>query len=262
VRYGTAANVEPQHHAAFEKRFGFPLVEGWAMTETGAGAAIGADDEPRHLGTRCFGVPSPEVEVRIVDETGKDAPAGEPGEMLVRQAGPDPRRGFFSGYLKDPEATAAGWAGGWWHTGDVVTRWKDGTLHFVDRRKNVIRRSGENISALEVEETLRAHPLVAQVAVTGVPDETRGEEVMACIVPSLSAGSEEARRIFDWAFERTAYYKCPGWIAFVDLLPTTATQKLQRGAVRELGASVLGTPECFDLRGLKKRARTAQKAPA
>ncbi len=262
VRYGTAANVEPQHHEAFEKRFGFPLIEGWAMTETGAGAAISADGDPRHLGTRCFGQPGPEVELRIVNETGEDVAAGEPGELLVRHASPDPKRGFFSGYLKDPEATASGWAGGWWHTGDVVSRWQDGTLHFVDRRKNVIRRSGENISALEVEETLRAHPLVAQVAVTGVADETRGEEVMACVVPSRAAGPKDAAGLFDWAFERTAYFKCPGYIAFVAALPTTATQKLQRGAVRELGASLLGTKDCFDLRASKKRTRAPQEESA
>ena len=262
VRYGTAASVEPQHHAAFEKRFGFPLIEGWAMTETGAGAAISADDEPRHLGTRCFGKPLPEVEFRIVDETGRDVPAADPGELLGRRAGPEPKLGFFSGYLKDPEATQAGWAGGWWHTGDVVCRWVDGTLHFVDRRKNVIRRSGENISALEVEETLRSHPLVAQVAVTGVPDEVRGEEVMACIVPTGLSGAAEAREIFNWALGRTAYFKCPGWIAFVPALPTTATQKLQRGALRELGASALGTEGCFDLRTFKRREKAPQKESA
>jgi acyl-CoA synthetase (AMP-forming)/AMP-acid ligase II len=262
VKYGTAANVEAQHHEAFEKRFGFPLIEGWAMTETGAGAAISADAEPRHLGTRCFGKPLPNVELRLVDDGGRDVAEGEPGEMLVRHAGPDPALGFFSGYLKDPEATAAGWAGGWWHTGDVVRRWPDGTLHFVDRRKNVIRRSGENISALEVEETLRAHPLVAQIAVTGVADEVRGEEVMACIVPDRPAGAAEARALFDWAMERTAYYKCPGWIAFVPDLPTTATQKLQRGAVKELAAGALGEDGCFDMRPLKRRSAETHKASA
>jgi acyl-CoA synthetase (AMP-forming)/AMP-acid ligase II len=262
VRYGTAANVEPQHHAAFEKRFGFPLVEGWAMTETGAGAAISADDEPRHLGTRCFGKPGADVELRIVDEAGSDVTEGTPGELLVRHAGANPKLGFFSGYLKDEAATEAGWAGGWWHTGDVVCRWEDGTLHFVDRRKNVIRRSGENISALEVEEMLRAHPMVAQVAVTGVADEVRGEEVMACIVPSKPAGEGDARAIFEWAMERTAYFKCPGWIAFVESLPTTATQKLQRGALRELGAGLLGAANCFDLRAAKRRTQAAQKESA
>ena len=260
VRYGTAANVEPQHHAAFEKRFGFPLIEGWAMTETGAGAAISADAEPRHPGTRCFGQPGPGVELRLVDEQGAEVREGDPGEMLVRHAGPDPAEGFFSGYLKDAAATAAGWAGGWWHTGDVVRRWPDGTLHFVDRRKNVIRRSGENISALEVEETLRGHPLVAHAAVTGVHDEVRGEEVMACIVARGPAGAAEAQAIFDWARERTAYYKCPGWIAFVADLPTTATQKLQRGAMRELGAGLVGSAGCFDLRAAKRRVAPKETA--
>lgn len=261
VRYGTAANVEPQHHAAFEQRFGFPLVEGWAMTETGAGAAISADSEPRHLGTRCFGKVPMGLELRLVDERGADVAPGEPGEMLVRRAGADPRQGFFSGYLKDDAATAAGWADGWWHSGDVATMWPDGTLHFVDRKKNVIRRSGENISALEVEETLRAHPLVAQVAVTGVPDEVRGEEVMACIVAAGSAGAAEARQIFDWANHRTAYYKCPGWIAFVSALPTTATQKLQRGALKELASRARAGGACFDLRPHKRRTRPTEKEP-
>lgn len=255
VRYGTAANVEPQHHAAFEARFGFPLIEGWAMTETGAGAAIAADTEPRHPGTRCFGRCPPEVEMRLVDETGAEVAEGEPGEMLVRHAGPDPRLGFFSGYLKDEAATAAGWAGGWWHTGDVVRRWPDGTLHFVDRRKNVIRRSGENISALEVEAALRGHPRVAQVAVTGVADEIRGEEVMACIVAAGDGDAAAARDIQAWALAQLAYYKCPGWIVFVPGLPTTATQKLQRGALREFAEGARGGEACFDLRACKQRVK-------
>lgn len=254
VRYGTAANVEPQHHAAFEARFGFPLIEGWAMTETGAGAAISADAEPRHPGTRCIGRPTTTMQYRIVDEGGADVAKGEAGELLVRHAGPDPRRGFFSGYLKDTAATEAGWAGGWWHTGDVVCEWPDASLHFVDRLKNVIRRSGENIAALEVEQALRGHPAVAQLAVTGVPDATRGEEVFACIVPrERGAGAAHAREIFDWARERLAYFKCPGWIAFVDELPVTATQKLQRGALRELAAHLAGGPSCHDLRAFKRR---------
>jgi acyl-CoA synthetase (AMP-forming)/AMP-acid ligase II len=254
VRYGTAANVEPQFHARFETRFGFPLIEGWAMTETGAGAAISADHEPRHIGTRCIGVPVSGVEIRIVDEQDRDVPTGAGGELLVRRAGADPRQGFFSGYLKDFAATEAAWRGGWWHTGDMVTRWDDGSLHFLDRSKNVIRRSGENISALEVEEALRSHPAVAAVAVTAVPDEIRGEEVMACVVPrAAGAGVEEARALFDWVFERLAYFKAPGWIAFVDGLPTTATQKIQRGELRDIAARRVGTDACYDFRTCKRR---------
>ncbi len=255
IEYGAGANVEPTHHAAFEARFGIPLIEGWAMTETGAGAAISADEEPRHLGTRCFGKVPPTVELRLVGENGQDVAPGQPGEMLVRHAGPDKRLGFFSGYLKDPAATEAGWAGGWWHTGDVARFGEDGSLHFVDRKKNVIRRSGENISALEVEAVLQGHPSIRQVAVSAVADDVRGEEVMACIVtaPGAAPGFDVAAGIVDWTMERLAYYKAPGWISFVTTLPTTATQKIQRGALRTLSDSLLSSPHTIDLRSRKRR---------
>ena len=259
IEYGAGANVEPAHHAAFERRFGIPLIEGWAMTETGSGAAISADEEPRHLGTRCFGKVPPQVELRLVDDRGNDVPRGQPGEMLVRHAGPDKRLGFFSGYLKDPVATEAGWAGGWWHTGDVARFGEDGSLHFVDRKKNVIRRSGENISAMEVEAVLLTHPAIGQVAVSAVADEVRGEEVMACIVPAPGAvtGADGAAAIVDWTMERLAYYKAPGWISFVDKLPTTATQKVQRGELRELTSRLLVAPDTVDLRSRKRRRSAA-----
>lgn len=261
VRFGYGANANPKDHAAFEARFGFPLIEGWAMTETGGGAVVSASREPRHVGTRCFGAPRPGLELRIVDEHERDVPDGEPGELLVRRAGPDPRRGFFSGYLKDPEATANAWRSGWFHTGDAVRRGPDGMLHFVDRRKNIIRRSGENIAALEVEAALASHPAVGQVAVIAAPDPVRDEEVMACVVPS--AGTPRTRdsavAIQDWCLERLAYFKAPGYVAFIDQLPTTSTNKVQKARLADFGANPLASPECFDLRQRKKRdaGRTA-----
>ena len=93
------------------------------------------------------------MECRIVDDGGVDVAPGQPGEFLVRTRGADPRRGFFSGYLKDEAATREAWAGGWFHTGDVVR--SDGkSLFFVDRKKNIVRRSGENIAVIEVEGVL------------------------------------------------------------------------------------------------------------
>ena len=184
VRFGFGAGVDKRLHAPFEARFGFPLLEAWAMTETGMGAVIIANREPRHVGTACFGRPEPDVEARVVDDHGNDVAADMPGELLVRAAGSNPRRGFFREYLKDPEATAEAWAGGWFHTGDVVTRDAAGYFHFVDRKKNVIRRSGENIAAVEVESVLRQHPLVRQVAVAATPDPLRGDEVLACVIPA------------------------------------------------------------------------------
>ena len=142
VRFGFGAVVDRALHAPFEARFGFPLLEAWAMTETGAGAVVMAQREPRQVGTNCFGREGEDVLVRLVAGHGGEAGVDEPGELWVRHAGADPRDGFFAGYLKDPEATAEAWAGGWFHTGDIVRRDADGQLHFIDRRKNVIRRSG------------------------------------------------------------------------------------------------------------------------
>ena len=176
---------------------------------------------------------------------------------MRRSAGADPRRHFFSGYLKDREATEEAWAGGWFHTGDVVRRGADDSLHFVDRKKNVIRRSGENISALEVESVLNQHPAVKAAAVAATPDALRGDEVLACIVPRESVGEAQraalAASIVEHALARLAYYKAPGWVAFVDALPLTLSQKIQRGELRTLASALPGTAHCIDTRSMKKR---------
>jgi len=258
VRFGFGAGVDKRLHAAFEERFGFPLIEAWAMTETGGGVVIAANLEPRHVGTGCFGKPDAMSEIRIVRDDGIDAKPDEPGELLVRRAGRDPRRGFFAAYLKDPQATEEAWAGGWFHTGDVVRRDAGGYLYFVDRKKNVIRRSGENIAAVEVESILSQHEDVQAAAVAAVADDVRGEEVMACIVPRdpLGTAAERERVAHDivaWCLARLAYYKAPGYVAFLDELPLTSTQKIQRGAMKDVVAGVLGTPSCIDTRAMKKR---------
>jgi len=257
VRFGFGAGVNPRHHQAFETRFGFPLIEAWAMTESGCGGCIVANHEPRHVGTCCFGKPTPAVEYRLVDEHGGDVPGGEAGELLVRASGPYPRRGFFSGYLKNPEATAEIWTDGWLHTGDVVRAGDDGALHFVDRRKNVIRRSGENIAALEVEAVLAVDPLIAQVVVTAAPDEMRGDEVMACVVVAHGASTDfdSACAIFRRSLESLVYFKAPGYVVFLDELPRTASQKPQRGEIKKRAAEWLRSPRCHDLRALKRRPR-------
>jgi acyl-coenzyme A synthetase/AMP-(fatty) acid ligase len=175
----------------------------------------------------------------------------------VRQKGADPRRGFFSGYLKDEQATEAAWREGWFHTGDAVRRGADGSLHFVERLKNIIRRAGENIAALEVEAALAGHPALAQAAVISVPDEIRDEEVMACVVLNQKslAGREVAISIQDWCLERLAYFKAPGYVAFVESLPTTATNKVQKAKLADFA---LNAADSYDLRERKKR--TAAKS--
>lgn len=253
VRFGFGAGVNPKHHAAFEKRFGFPLIEAWAMTESGAGGCITANHEPRHVGECCFGKPTDKVEFRLIDEQGREVEKGSPGELLVHTAGDNPKYGFFDHYHDNPTATAETWQDGWLHTGDVVREGPDGSLFFVDRRKNVIRRSGENISALEVESTLSLDPAVDQVAVAPVPDDIRGDEVMACIVlkEGVVATGEE---IFQRCYKELSYFKVPGYIAFVDALPLTASRKLKRGDMKSLCARLVEEGVAQDFRKLKKRS--------
>lgn len=257
LRFGFGAGVDPQLHRAFEQRFGFPLVEAWAMTETGAGAVVAANREPRKPGRACFGRPTPELELRLLTDDGADAAPGQTGELLVRRAGADPRDGFFSHYHKDPQATAAVWRDGWFHTGDVVRRDADGDLYFVDRKKNLIRRSGENIAAVEVESELNRLPRVSAAAVAAVADPLRGEEVLACIVadpPPADAEREPlAAQIVAGCLARLAYFKVPGYVAFVERLPLTATQKIQRGKLKNLARGLPGAPTTVDTRALKKR---------
>jgi crotonobetaine/carnitine-CoA ligase len=253
VRFGIGAGVEPELHEVFEKRFGFPLIEVWGMTETGR---IYADAfEPRQIRTRAFGRPFGGFEAKVVDDKDREVPRGTEGELLVRVAGPDPRKGFFAGYLKNAEATEEAWRGGWFHTGDVVRQAEDHMLYFVDRKKNIIRRSGENIAAAEVEACLQAHEAVAQVAVLAAPDEIREEEVMACVVPmaGVTPGPALADRLFDWCMGRLAYYKAPGWILFVASLPTTGTQKVQKALIFPHGEDPRRRPEAIDLRAKKRR---------
>jgi crotonobetaine/carnitine-CoA ligase len=130
----------------------------------------------------------------------------------------------------------------------------DGMLHFVDRKKNIIRRSGENVAAAEVEAVLLTHPAVRQAAVMAVKDEQREEEVLACVVlkqqqPARKIGQE----LFDHCLERLAYYKAPGWIHVLDSLPTTGTQKIQKHMIYPAGVDPCTLPEIIDMRDWKRR---------
>lgn len=256
VRFGLGAGVDPAIHAAFEERFGFPLIECWGMTETSR--LIANAYEPREIHTRAFGRPHDPWEVRVADEDGNPVEPGEAGEFLVRCRGDDPRAGFFSGYVNDPEATEAAWAGGWFHTGDVVRSDASGMLYFVERRKNIIRRSGENIAAAEIEEIIIINAIVQGVAVVAVPDALRDEEPMACIV--LGHGAEPcetlALAIFEQAKGLLANHKLPGWIHFVEEIPVTATQKVRKDLLLKDFVLEPGTGT-FDLRPYKARTKSA-----
>jgi crotonobetaine/carnitine-CoA ligase len=253
IRFGFGAGVDPKHHAAFEERFGIPLVEGWGMTETGR---IFADSiEPRQVGTRAFGRPTEDFQACVVDDAGVEVGRGTAGELLVRHSPQTPRLGLFSEYLKDPQATAEAWRDGWFHTGDTVRQGEDGMLYFIDRKKNIIRRAGENIAAAEIEAVLQTHDDVAQAAVLAVPDEVREEEVYACVVamPGVPTDQAFAETLMDWCLERMAYFKVPGYLIFRSSLPTTGTQKIQKQKIFAADVDPRTAPGVVDLRALKKR---------
>jgi len=254
IKFGFGAGVNPKHHAPFQQRFGFPLIESWAMTECGAGGCITANKAPRHVGESCFGRPDESVEYQLIDEQGSVVEPGIPGELRVRSASSNKQQGFFTGYFKDPDATHEAWKDGWLNTGDVVVQHEEGCLHFVDRRKNVIRRSGENIAALEVEAVLSLDDCIQEGLVAAVPDELRGDEVAACVVlhEGYAADQATAQAIVERCLAQLAYFKAPGYVAFCDALPKTASNKPKRADVKILARQRVADGECVDTRGMKK----------
>jgi acyl-CoA synthetase (AMP-forming)/AMP-acid ligase II len=262
VRFALCAGVEPSQHEAFEKRYGFALVEMWAMSETGR--LISDNHEPRAIHTRAFGRSNAYVEMRAVDDNDQEVPVNVPGELVIRHSAATPRKGFFSGYLKNSEATEEAWRSGWFHTGDAVTRDESGRFYFVDRRKNIIRRSGENIAAAEIEACLTSHEKVKQVAVLAAPDELREEEIMACVIAKFpediatpAARDALARELFGWCYERMAYFKAPGWVLFMDSLPLGTSAKIQKIHIFPAGVDPRQQPGAIDLRSLKKQKKVA-----
>lgn len=253
VKFAFGAGVDPDIHVEFEKRFSMPLIEVFGMTELGR--TISNSVDPREITTRAFGRARDGFEVMIADDNDQPLPKGTPGNLLVRLAGPNPRSGFFSGYLKEEAATEAAWRNGWFHTGDICREGPDGMLYFVDRKKNIIRRSGENIAAAEVEAAIAGHSAVHTVACLPVPDALRDEEVMACIVlqPGVKPDRDTAASIFAHSFAQLTYFKAPGWIVFRDRLPTTTTSKIQKNQIFGPDEEPTATPYSFDFRDQKKR---------
>ena len=269
VRFGFGAGVEPQLHQVFEDRFGFPLLEIWGMTEMVR--ALVDNTPPRQVGTRAFGRAQLGLEARVVDQADHDVANGTPGELLIRHSSKTPRQDFFSCYLDDEAATEHAWRGGWFHTGDVVIRDDTGMLHFFDRNKHIIRRSGENISAAEVEALMVVHPLVKSVAVIAVKDEVREEEVLACVVLNEIDGHPVdledrsrvescARQLFDHCHASLAYYKAPAWMLILESIPTTGTQKIQKHRIFPAGTDPRETAGIIDFRHLKKRQQISPSA--
>ena len=209
---------------AFRERYGIDIWEGYGLTETAPAATSNAMLRAPLPGS--VGAPLPDVEVRIVDDQGRDCSPGDPGEVLLR--GPN----VFSGYWGDEDATREVLdEDGWFATGDVG--YLDGeVLYLVDRLKDLVIVSGFNVYPSEVEEVLARHPRIAAAAVVGVPHPATGEAVKAFVQPTADGGDLTADEVLDHARRHLARFKCPETVEFVRELPLLATGKLQRRRLR------------------------------
>ena len=216
-------------HAEIEARWGVPWFEAFGMTESGLDVAVEIADHDGTVGTGCIGTPMPGREARVVDADDRPVPAGTPGELVLRGVG------LMDGYYRNPAATAAAFRNGWLHTGDIVRRDQRGRFHYVSRTKDMIRRSGENIAAAEVEEVIMRHPGVRLAAVLAVEDDLRGEEVLACVVPAGGVPREDVSPAVLSAFcaERLARFKVPRYWTYRDDLPRTPSERVRKEALRE-----------------------------
>jgi acyl-CoA synthetase (AMP-forming)/AMP-acid ligase II len=172
----------------------------------------------------------PGVEIRVVDDAGTALAARAVGEIVVKSPA------MMAAYFKDPAETAKALRDGWFHSGDLGWLDEDGWLYFVDRKRDVIRRGGENVSSVLVEKTLREHPKVVDVAVLGVPDPVLGQEIKAFVVASAPVDAEELRA---FAASRLAKFQVPRLWEFRDALPKTPTQRVEKYKLRESGGGPL-----------------------
>jgi crotonobetaine/carnitine-CoA ligase len=220
------AGCSPEAHGRLEDRWGVRIIEVFGMTETGMDLCS-PHDGPRRAGS--CGVPLPGRRIRLLDDEGREVPVGEVGEIVIERA-----PGMTAGYLHDEEATARLYREGWLHTGDLARRDAHDYFYFVDRAKDIIRRSGENIGSAEVEGVLRAHPDVEDVACIPFPDRVRGEEVHAVIQLRGGLAGEEVQpsSLLDWCAEQLATFKLPRYIEYVDAFPRTPTGKIQKSVLR------------------------------
>lgn len=233
VRAICASAIPHELHAQLEQRWGVPWYEAFGMTETGGDIRMTVADHDETVGTGCIGRPSRDREVMIADDDGKPLPRGETGELLIRGVG------LMHGYHNDPEATAKAFRRGWFHTGDLARMDDAGRVYFVGRTKDMIRRSGENISADEVERALLLHPAVKLAAVVAVPDELRGEEVKAYVV--LDGERPGPGDLVAFCAEKLAYFKVPRFWAFADELPLTPSERVAKGELRKVADPRAGT---------------------
>jgi acyl-CoA synthetase (AMP-forming)/AMP-acid ligase II len=234
ISIGGAAS-SPTLVCQVEERLGCRCYSGYGLTETAPvlttacmKPGLGWQGQERLQKQASTGFPVPGVEIRVVDPQGNDVPADgrSIGEIVARSDG------VMAGYWRQPEATAEVMRDGWFHTGDMATMDEDGYVLIVDRKKDIIVSGGENISSLEVEKAMLAHPGIYEVAVIPVPDERWGEVPKALVVmkPGVKATESE---LLEFCRGQISHYKCPRSVEFLDVLPRTGTGKVLKKELRK-----------------------------
>ena len=235
LRYCTIAGeaLNPKVYEEFYRITGIKLMEGFGQTETTLTIATYPWVEPK---PGSMGIPNPQYDVDLLTSDGRWAEDGEQGQIVIRTDKGKPI-GLFKEYYRDEAKTREAYHDNIYYTGDVAWRDEDGYYWFVGRADDVIKSSGYRIGPFEVESALMTHPAVVECAITGVPDEIRGQVVKATIVLSKEykarAGEELIKEIQDHVKHVTAPYKYPRIVEFVDELPKTISGKIRRVEIRE-----------------------------
>jgi crotonobetaine/carnitine-CoA ligase len=250
--------MAPAQQVAFEERFGIPvLAEAFGQTEcfpiSMAPAEGHGDGTPRARHT--LGPPTAHYEIKLFGDDDTEVPPGVAGEICVRPKTPGV---MFSGYWNKPEETVAAWRNLWHHTGDMARLDDAGRLVFVDRKKDALRRRGENVSSLELEAAILAHPGVAAVAVCAVPSALGEDDIKACIVPAPGA-SLEPGELFEFFKATLPYFAVPRYVQVRDALPVNALGRVMKHVMRNEGVPE-GTWD-FEALGLTV-ARTERRGEA
>jgi len=233
LKYCTTAGeaLNPKVFETFYERTGIKLMEAFGQTETTVllGTFLWMEPKPGSMG-----IPSPAYDVALIRPDGSLCEDGEQGEIVIRVGEKRPV-GLFTGYYRDDELTRETWHDGIYHTGDIAWRDEDGYYWFVGRADDVIKSSGYRIGPFEVESAIMTHPAVVECAVTGVPDELRGQVVKATIVlaKGFIPSDQLAAEIQEHVKKVTAPYKYPRIVEFVEALPKTISGKIRRVEIRE-----------------------------
>jgi len=235
LKYCTTAGeaLNSAVYDTFKKLLGIRLMEGFGQTETTLTLGTFPWMEPK---PGSMGVPNPQYDIDLLTPDGRSAEDGEQGQIVIRTDRGKPL-GLFKEYYRNPELTKEAWHDGIYYTGDVAWRDQDGYYWFVGRADDVIKSSGYRIGPFEVESALMTHPAVVECAITGVPDEIRGQVVKATIVLAKNyknrAGNALKKELQDHVKRVTAPYKYPRVVEFVDELPKTISGKIRRVEIRD-----------------------------